>query len=80
MEYITVEKNKEPTMTAALVTPEIALAVQSFERYGYEPIEKALSGAHTTTFYLANFGVAVCDHHGLAEQLRQHSNRWEGAW
>ena len=65
-------------MTAALVTPEIKLSVENFKRYEYVPLERALSREHTTTFYLANFGVAVCDHHGLAEQLRQHSTRWQG--
>jgi len=67
-------------MTGALVTSEIRMAVEIFERYECAEVERALSREHTTTFYLANFGVAVCDHHGLAEQIRQHNTRGEGAW
>jgi len=67
-------------MTAALVTPEIRMTVENFKRYEYAEVERGLSRLHTVTFYLVNFDTAVCDHHGLAEQLRQHNTRWQGVW
>ena len=63
-------------MPAAMLTPEIKLTVEAFQKFGYEPAEKALAREHTTTFYLLNCGAAICYHDGLAEQFRQHTNRW----